>query len=96
MFVPDQERWHAKKKMEAQSEHVHVAHNVFRTTGARFVCSVGDYQQKISASELRRKLVKSALLVGWLCIQVPRYFFFFFCEGIITQEQNWIRERVRS
>ncbi len=53
--------------MEAQSEYVvHIAHtfshDLFRTICyAQTVLS-----NKISASELRRKLIKSALLVGYL------------------------------
>ncbi len=50
--------------MEAQSERVHVAHNVF----ARFLaptCMLGRCSAtKISASELSLKFIKSALLVG--------------------------------
>ncbi len=52
-----------RAKMEAQSEYVRIAYMIFARPGtdshARSVLS-----NKISASELRRKFIKSALLVG--------------------------------
>ncbi len=49
--------------MEAQSEHVHVAYTFLARLAQ--ICTLSRcLVAKISASELRRKLVKSALLVG--------------------------------
>ncbi len=55
-------------EMEAQSKHVvrthtHIAHT-FLHLWRRFACA-GAHQQKTSASELGRRLVNSALLVGY-------------------------------
>ncbi len=50
-------------KMEAQSEYVHVAHTFFCIFGADLHAQLV-LINKISASELRRKSIKSALLVG--------------------------------
>ncbi len=36
----------------------------FSHASRRLACSVGDYRQKVSASELGRKFIRSALLVG--------------------------------
>ena len=49
--------------MEAQSEHAHIALHVFAHFGADLHAR-SVLINKISASELRRKLIKSALLVG--------------------------------
>ncbi len=50
--------------MEAQLEYMHIAYT-FLHVWRRFACSVGDYRNKISASELSRKIIKSGLLVGY-------------------------------
>ncbi len=50
--------------MEVQLEYVHTLH--IRFVHVWLVCSVGDYCiNKISASELSRKFIKSVLLVGY-------------------------------
>ena len=49
--------------MEAQLEYVLIAY-MFLHFWHRFVCSVGAYHNKISASELSQKFIKSAFLVG--------------------------------
>ncbi len=59
---PDHQRWYAKAA--AQSEHLRVVHTFLARLAAGFACSAGDLVTKISASELRRKFIKSALLVG--------------------------------
>ncbi len=51
-------------KMQAQSEHVHVACMFLLVWCPLALYSVGVLINKISASELRRKFIKSALLVG--------------------------------
>ncbi len=48
----------------AQLEHVHDSNMLFLHDWRRFACSVGAYQQVFFASELSRKFIKSALLVG--------------------------------
>ena len=65
------------RKTEARLEHVHVAHTCFSHVSAP-TCTLGRcLAAKISASELSRKIVKSALLlVGHL------FFFFFTCDEI--------------
>ncbi len=50
--------------MEARSERVRVACNVSRTFGVDSPCSDRCLSTEISASELRREFVKSALLAG--------------------------------
>ncbi len=49
--------------MEAQSEYVHAARSVFARLGADLHAQ-SERIDKISASELRRKFIESALLVG--------------------------------
>ena len=49
--------------MEAQSEYVHVAHTFWHVLAPTCMLS-RCLSTKISASELRRKFIKSALLVG--------------------------------
>ena len=59
--LPNQQRWRAKT--EAQSECVHVVHTFLHVLAPTCVlrrCLV----TKISASEIRRTFIKSALLVG--------------------------------
>ncbi len=51
-------------KMEAQSERVHVACTRFCTFGHRFCMLQSVLSNKISASDIRRKFIESALLVG--------------------------------
>ncbi len=65
---PNHQRWHAKS--EAQSECVRVWIQRFRTFGRRLACSVGARRRKVPASELSRRSVKSALLVGKQCSTV--------------------------
>ncbi len=58
---PNQQRWRAK--MEAQSEYVHVAYTFLHVLAP--ICYARSVLvNKISASELSRKSIKSALLVG--------------------------------
>ena len=52
-----------KKKMEAQSEHVHVAYTSLHVFGADLDAQSA-ISNKISESELRRKFIRSVLLVG--------------------------------
>ena len=59
-------------KMEAQSEHVHVARMFFLHVPHQFACSVRRLQTKISASDLSGKSIKSALLVGQWCLKVVK------------------------
>ena len=59
---PNHQRWHAKWKL-SRSEYAHVAHTFFCTLGADLYAQ-SVLINKISASELSRKLIKSALLVG--------------------------------
>ncbi len=79
-------------KMEAQSEYVRVAHTFFAHFSADlYAQSVISY--KISASELRRKFIKSASLVGsWCHWQLPRFAFlghlFFFWLAEREQQQK--------
>ncbi len=51
-------------KMEAQLEVIHTAHTRFCTFGGDLYAQSA-LTNKISASELTRKFIKSALLVGW-------------------------------
>ncbi len=51
-------------KVGAQSEHAHVARTFFATFGAD-LHAPSVIGSEISASELRRKFIESALLVGW-------------------------------
>ncbi len=61
LLSPNHQWWCAK--MEAQSEYVHIAYTLLPRLGAdSHAPSV--LSNKISASEIRRKFVKSALLVG--------------------------------
>ncbi len=54
------------RKMGAQSEHAHVACTCFFFARLSPTCMLSRcLVAKISESELRRKLIKSALLVGW-------------------------------
>ncbi len=50
-------------KIEAQSKHVHVAHKFFARLGTDLHAQ-SMLSNRISASELGRKFIKSALLVG--------------------------------
>ena len=63
-FLPNHQ-WVACK-MEAQSEHVRVAYTFFARLAPTCMLS-RCLITKISASELRRKLIKSALSVGYGC-----------------------------
>ncbi len=51
-------------KMEAQSEHLRVAHTPFFACLAPNLHAQSVLSNKISASELKRRFIKSALLVG--------------------------------
>ncbi len=51
-------------KMEAQSEYVHIAHTFFFCTFGADLYAQSVIIHKISASELSRRFIKSALLVG--------------------------------
>ena len=60
--------------MEVLSEHIHIAYTAFFLhVWRQFVCSVGVLSNKISASELRRILIKSALLVGYCYVVLTLY-----------------------
>ncbi len=61
--VPNHQRWCAK--MEAQSEHICIAYTCFCTFPTDLYAQ-SVIINKISASELSRKFIKSALLVGHL------------------------------
>ncbi len=50
--------------MEAQLEYVHVAYTVFFCMFAAHLHAQSVLGNKMSASELRRKLIENALLVG--------------------------------
>ena len=50
-------------KVEARSEYVHVAHTLLHVLGAD-LCALSVLSNKISATELSREIIKSALLVG--------------------------------
>ena len=59
---PNRQRWHAK---DGSSVGMRTrCTRVFARLGARLACSVGARQQKFSASELRRKFIRTALLAG--------------------------------
>ncbi len=60
--MPNQRQWYAK--MEAQLEHVRNAYTFFFARLAPIRMLGRRLSTKSSASELRRKLIKSALLVG--------------------------------
>ncbi len=63
-ICPTTNGWHAKwKKL---SRNMYTLRTRFCTFGCRLACSVGWLVNKISTSELRRKSIKSALLVGCL------------------------------
>ncbi len=64
---PNQQRWHAKRKLCRNTNSLRTH---FCTFACRLACSVGAYQQKIPASELGRKFIKSALLAGHSTHQV--------------------------
>ena len=61
VWEPNHQRW--RVKMEAQSEHVSIAHAVSQRL-APDLHAQSVLADKIPASELRRKFIKSALLVG--------------------------------
>ncbi len=67
LCVPNHQRWYAK--MEAQSECV----TDFCTFGAQICDAQPVLIDKISASELSWKFVKSALLVGYVCVSFPLF-----------------------
>ncbi len=84
-------------KTEAQSEHVHIAYYAFSHAWHRFAVLGRRSSTKISASELRRKSVKSALLVGLgtahsrvqVVVYIPtcsiwEFVMAFMCEFLIT------------
>ncbi len=60
-FYPTSNGWHAEWEL---SLNTHELHTHYCTFCRRLACSVLDYWTKISASELRRKFIKSALLAG--------------------------------
>ena len=64
MKTPNHQRWYAKT--EAQSECVHIAHEFLHVLALSRRLAT-----KISASEIRQKLVKSELLVGHDCCPHP-------------------------
>ncbi len=59
-YLPNHQLWHARWKL---SRSTHTLHTHFCTFGAD-LCAQSVLSNKISASELRRKFIKSALLVG--------------------------------
>ncbi len=63
-MVPKNVFGNPTSKREAQSEYIHVAHTVFARFGADWHAQAVIIS-KIFASELRRKFIKSALLVGY-------------------------------
>ncbi len=55
--------------MEALSEHVlRCVYKFFARSGSDSHAQSEIIKQEISASELRRKLIKSDCVVGWVCI----------------------------
>ncbi len=65
IMAPNHQRWYAK--MEALSEYVSIAYTFFARLAPICIhsrCLIN----KISASELSRKFIKSALLVGQACV----------------------------
>ena len=68
-FFPNHQRWRAK--MEAQWEYVHVAYTLLHVLAP--ICYAQLVLRLSSASELSRKFVKSALLVGFsLLLLLPK------------------------
>ena len=63
--VPNQQRWHAKWKL---SWNTYALRTHFLQAWRRLACSVGDYQQKLLHRSLGGKFIKSALLVGCVCV----------------------------
>ncbi len=62
MIVPNHQRWHAKWKLRWNILYTHCIHVFARLAP---ICMLSRcLSTKISASELRRKFIKSALLVG--------------------------------
>ncbi len=64
-WFPNHQRWHAK--MEAQSEHAHVAHTLFFCTSGADLHAQSVLINKISSSELSRKFIKEVCC--WLGCQ---------------------------
>ncbi len=60
--MPNHQRWRAK--LEAQSEHVHVACTFFFARSGTDLRARSVLIDKISASEISQKSIRSALLVG--------------------------------
>ncbi len=73
---PNHQWWYAKWEL---SRNLYALHTRFLHIWRRFVCSVGAFTTKISASELSRKFIESALLVGSSLLLSPSPFFSRLC-----------------
>ncbi len=67
--LPNHQRVECAKKLEARSEHAHVAYArfLFARFGRRLACSVGALSTKISACGARSEVYQECV-VGWVCL----------------------------
>ncbi len=89
--VPPSQPATVVRKMKAQSEYVHVAHTSLHVW-RRIACSGRCLSTKISASELARKFIKRALLVG---LGDQHLFPLFFLGRVSRLQQKWELQKCR-